>query len=333
MEGLAAKLDTSSYDACRLCPRRCGATRSEGKAGVCGATATPRVARAALHYWEEPPISGEAGSGAIFFTGCPLRCRFCQNHQISQEGFGLEASTSRIAEMMLELEAQGALNINLVTPLHFAPTVRQAVLLARENGLAIPTVCNTSGYELPEVVRAMSDVIDIWLTDFKYASSVLAGSLSAAPDYPKVAAAALDEMIASVDAAGGRLLAQDGSMKRGVIVRHLVLPGHVDDSCAVLDRVWEACGNAADLSVMNQYTPNDTCRRAGGNLARAVTDEEYEIVLCHADDLGFENIWWQEGGTVSESFVPAFDATGVEVPELKAGETSASDVLAGRKGV
>lgn len=333
MEGLAAKLDTSSYDACRLCPRRCGATRSEGKAGVCGATATPRVARAALHYWEEPPISGEAGSGAIFFTGCPLRCRFCQNHQISQEGFGLEASTSRIAEMMLELEAQGALNINLVTPLHFAPTVRQAVLLARENGLAIPTVCNTSGYELPEVVRAMSDVIDIWLTDFKYASSVLAGSLSAAPDYPKVAAAALDEMIASVDAAGGRLLAQDGSMKRGVIVRYLVLPGHVDDSCAVLDRVWEACGNAADLSVMNQYTPNDTCRRAGGNLARAVTDEEYEIVLCHADDLGFENIWWQEGGTVSESFVPAFDATGVEGSELKAGETSASDVLAGRKGV
>ena len=140
-------------------------------------------------------------------------------------------------------------------------------------------------------------------------------------------------MVSAVSAAGGRLLTEDGAMKRGVIVRHLVLPGHVDDSCAVLDRVWETCGNAADLSVMNQYTPNDACRKAGGDLARAVTNEEYEIVLCHADDLGFENIWWQEGGTVSESFVPAFDATGVEGPELKGGETSASDAPAGPKGV
>lgn len=333
MEGLLAKLDASSYDVCELCPRRCGAARSQGKAGVCGATATPRVARAALHFWEEPPISGEAGSGAIFFTGCPLRCRFCQNHQISQEGFGLAVSTSRIAETMLELQAQGALNINLVTPLHFAPTVREAVLLARENGLAIPTVCNTSGYELPEVVRAMSDVIDIWLTDFKYASPALAGSLSAARDYPSVAAAALDEMVSPVNAAGGRLVGEDGAMKRGVIVRHLVLPGHVGDSCAVLDRVWDTCGNAADLSVMNQYTPNDTCRKAGGDLARAVTDEEYEIVLCHADDLGFENIWWQEGGTVSESFVPAFDATGVEGPELPGAQETASSLPSCHKGV
>ncbi|WP_273396581.1 radical SAM protein [Thermophilibacter mediterraneus] len=311
-------LPLSALDACRLCPRRCGARRSRGVAGRCGMTAQLRVARSALHFWEEPPISGESGSGAIFFSGCPLRCVFCQNHEISSGGFGVDVSTERLAEMMLELEGAGALNVNLVTPLHFAPQVRRAVLLARGAGLTLPVVCNTSGYELPEVVRALGDVVDAWLTDFKYADARLAGELSAAPDYPEVAARALSAMVESVRAAGGRELAEDGSMRRGVIVRHLVLPGHADDSCAVLDRVWELAGNEVDLSVMNQYTPNEACRRAGGDLARGISEEEYEIVLCHADDLGFERIWWQEGGTVSESFVPAFDATGVEGPELGA---------------
>lgn len=311
-------LPLSALDACRLCPRRCGARRSRGVAGRCGMTAQLRVARSALHFWEEPPISGESGSGAIFFSGCPLRCVFCQNHEISSGGFGVDVSTERLAEMMLELEGAGALNVNLVTPLHFAPQVRRAVLLARGAGLTLPVVCNTSGYELPEVVRALGDVVDAWLTDFKYADARLAGELSAAPDYPEVAARALLAMVESVRAAGGRELAEDGSMRKGVIVRHLVLPGHADDSCAVLDRVWELAGNEVDLSVMNQYTPNEACRRAGGDLARGISEEEYEIVLCHADDLGFERIWWQEGGTVSESFVPAFDATGVEGPELGA---------------
>ena len=275
------------------------------------------MARSALHLWEEPPISGEAGSGAIFFSGCPLRCVFCQNHEISSGGFGLPVSTARLAEMMLELKEQGALNINLVTPLHFAPHVREAALMAREAGLDLPIVCNTSGYERPEVVRALADVIDVWLTDFKYASASLAGTLSAAPDYPEVAAASLAVMVEALRAAGGRLLSADGSMRRGIIVRHLVLPGHADDSCAVLERVWDIAGNDVDLSVMNQYTPNEACRRAGGDLSHGISEEEYEIVLCHADDLGFERIWWQEGGTVTESFVPAFDATGVEGPELR----------------
>ena len=309
-------LSPLAYSACELCPRRCGARRDEGAAGVCGMTSQLRVARSALHFWEEPPISGEAGSGAIFFSGCPLRCVFCQNHEISSEGFGLPVTTPRLAEMMLELQAQGALNINLVTPLHFAPAVREAVGLAREAGLDLPIVCNTSGYELAEVVRALSDVVDVWLTDFKYASPSLAGRLSSARDYPDVAASALAAMLDGLRAAGGRLVTSDGAMRRGIIVRHLVLPGHADDSCAVLDRVWDICGNEADLSVMNQYTPNEACRLAGGELSHGVSDEEYEIVLCHADDLGFERIWWQEGGTVSESFVPAFDATGVEGPEL-----------------
>jgi putative pyruvate formate lyase activating enzyme len=289
-----------------------------GARGVCGAAATLHVARAALHFWEEPPISGDAGSGAVFFSGCPLRCVFCQNHDISSGGFGLDVSVSRLAAIMLELKAQGALNINLVTPLHYAPQVRQAVLAARDAGLDLPIVCNTSGYELPDVIHAMADVVDVWLTDFKYADAALAARLSAAPDYPDVAAAALTAMCSCVDDAGGRTLDDDGRMLRGVIVRHLVLPGQADDSCAVLDRVWELTDGAVDLSVMNQYTPNDDCRAAHGDLARAVTDAEYERVLTYAEDLGFEHVWWQQGGTVSESFVPEFDATGVAGPDLGA---------------
>ena len=309
-------LSGAAYETCVLCPRRCGARRSQGRPGRCGMTAELRVARSALHFWEEPPISGDAGSGTIFFSGCPLGCVYCQNHEISGGGFGLPVTTERLAEMMLELQTAGALNINLVTALHFAPQVREAVALARAAGLALPIVCNTSGYELPEVVRALAGTVDVWLTDFKYASPALAGELSAAPDYPEAAAEALGAMLEGLSAAGGRALGDDGRMLRGIIVRHLVLPGHVDDTCAVLDRVWEMAGNAVDLSLMNQYTPNEACRRTGGELARGVTEEEYELALCHADDLGFERIWWQEGGTVSESFVPAFDATGVRGPEL-----------------
>lgn len=306
-----------AYRHCQLCPRRCGAERSSGHAGFCGATSSLRIARSALHFWEEPPISGERGSGAIFFTGCPLRCVFCQNHEISQEGFGIEVTTARLAQMMLELQEQGALNINLVTPLHYAPHVREAVLRAQEGGLALPIVCNTSGYERREVVRAMAEVVDIWLTDFKYASSEVAGRLSAVRDYPTVARAALAEMLDSLRRAGGMSMGADGSMKRGIVVRHLVLPGQVDDSLAVLDAVWQLCGNEVDLSVMNQYTPNEACLRAGGTMARAVSDDEYELVLDYADALGFERMWWQQGGTVSESFVPPFDATGVVGPELQ----------------
>ncbi len=310
-------LRESVYAQCRLCPRSCAVDRTApGKRGVCGQGASVRVARAALHYWEEPPISGEAGSGAIFFSGCPLGCVFCQNHQISSEGFGREVSVRRLAKMMLELQEQGALNINLVTALHFAPQVAAAVTHARSAGLTVPVLCNTSGYERPELVAALDGIVDVWLADFKYASPALATRYSAARDYPEVAAAALAQMMAQTEAKGGRLLADDGSMLRGVIVRHLVMPGSADDSCSVLDRVWEICGRRADLSVMNQYTPNAECRARKGDLARSVTDEEYERVLDHADELGFDRMWWQQGGTVSESFVPAFDDTGVAGPEL-----------------
>jgi len=304
-------LSLMAYQHCELCPRRCGVDRTQGKTGVCGRTATPSIARAALHFWEEPPLSGDAGSGAMFFSGCPLRCVYCQNHEISHEGVGIETDVQNLARMMLDLQAQGALNINLVTALHFAPHVVAAIDLAREQGLEIPILCNTSGYELASLVEALDGYVDIWLTDFKYSSPHLAGQLSGARDYPAVAEAALKQMLTQIRARGGRVVNEDGAMRRGIVVRHLVLPGHIDDSCAVLDRVWELCGNEVDLSIMNQYTPNAHCRRAGGELARSVSDDEYEIVLCHADDLGFQNLWWQQGGTVDESFVPAFDGTGV----------------------
>lgn len=310
------ELGFDAYERCELCPRRCGARRLDGARGACGASGELRVARSALHFWEEPPISGTRGSGAIFFAGCPLRCVFCQNHEISHGGLGRRVSVARLAQMMLELQDQGALNINLVTPLHFAPHVREAVSRAREAGLALPIVCNSSGYERPELVRALEGTVDIWLSDFKYASSELAGRLSSVSDYPQVAATALGAMLGGLRAAGGARHAQDGAMRRGIVVRHLVLPGHVDDSLRVLDAVWELCGNEVELSVMNQYTPNAACLREGGALSRALSEEEYELVLDHADELGFERMWWQQGGTVSESFVPAFDATGVEGPEL-----------------
>ena len=309
-------LDLTSYSSCELCPRRCKVQRDAGELGVCRSCSQVRIARAALHYWEEPPISGDVGSGAIFFSGCPLRCVFCQNHEISHEGRGTVVSVSRLARIMLELQEQGAANVNLVTPFHYAPQVFEAIKLARTHGLRIPTVCNTSGYERAEVVRAMSEVIDIWLTDFKYVTDDLARELSGAHDYPKVARDALFAMTKSVGDRGGRAVSEDGLMQRGVIVRNLVLPGFVEESFGVLNEVWHLCGDAVDVSIMSQYTPNERCLANGGPLARTVSPEEYDLVVCHADDLGFSHIWWQDGDTADESFIPPFDETGVVGPEL-----------------
>lgn len=300
----------STLGACELCPRRCRADRAAGERGVCGATDTLRLARAALHFWEEPPISSEAGSGTVFFSGCPLKCVYCQNHEISTGNFGIDVSPERLAQIMLELQDQGALNINLVTATHYAHLLPEAIVTARAQGLAIPIVYNTSGYERVEAVRELDDLVDIWLTDFKYADAGLGRALSHVPDYPSVAQGALIEMARQLERHGGGAARADGTWTRGIIVRHLVLPGHAEDSCRVLDLIWDAVGDVP-ISVMNQYTPNAAMRAAGGELARAVTREEYECVLDHADDLGFTQMFWQEGGAVDESFTPPFDTTGV----------------------
>ena len=307
---MIALLDPSSLIHCELCPRRCRANRAAGERGVCGAGGALKIARAALHFWEEPPISGEAGSGTIFFSACPLKCVYCQNHEISTGGFGIEVEPERLVEIMLELQAQGAHNINLVTATHFAHLLPDAIAGARSQGLSIPIVYNTSGYEREEAVAELGDLVDIWLVDYKYADASLGRALSHVPDYPEVASRALKRMCAEVARRGGKLIREDGIMERGVIVRHLVLPGSAADSCAVLDRVWEIAGDVP-ISVMNQYTPNERMRASEGDLARAVSASEYELVLDHADELGFSTMFWQEGGAVDESFTPAFDTTGV----------------------
>ena len=303
-------LETASLSHCELCPRRCGANRAAGARGVCGADDSLKIARAALHYWEEPPISGERGSGTIFFSACPLKCVYCQNHEISTGGFGIEVAPGRLVEIMLELQEQGAHNINLVTATHYAHLLPDAIGEARRRGLSIPIVYNTSGYEREEAVAELADLVDVWLVDYKYADADLGRALSHVVDYPETAARALSRMCAAVAARGGELVDADGMMRRGVIVRHLVLPGHADDSCRVLDRIWDVAGDVP-ISVMNQYTPNERMRESGGELSRAVTEDEYEFVLDHADDVGFTQMFWQEGGAVDESFTPAFDTTGV----------------------
>lgn len=303
-------LETASLSHCELCPRRCGANRAAGAHGVCGADDSLKIARAALHYWEEPPISGERGSGTIFFSACPLKCVYCQNHEISTGGFGIEVAPGRLVEIMLELQEQGAHNINLVTATHYAHLLPDAIGEARRRGLSLPIVYNTSGYEREEAVAELAELVDVWLVDYKYADADLGRALSHVVDYPETAARALSRMCAAVAAHGGELVDADGMMRRGVIVRHLVLPGHADDSCRVLDRIWDVAGDVP-ISVMNQYTPNERMRASGGELSRAVTEDEYEFVLDHADDVGFTQMFWQEGGAVDESFTPAFDTTGV----------------------
>lgn len=303
-------LETASLSHCELCPRRCGANRAAGAHGVCGADDSLKIARAALHYWEEPPISGERGSGTIFFSACPLKCVYCQNHEISTGGFGIEVAPGRLVEIMLELQEQGAHNINLVTATHYAHLLPTAIGESRRRGLSIPIVYNTSGYEREEAVAELADLVDVWLVDYKYADADLGRALSHVVDYPETAARALSRMCAAVAARGGELVGADGMMRRGVIVRHLVLPGHADDSCRVLDRIWDVAGDVP-ISVMNQYTPNERMRESGGELSRAVTEDEYEFVLDHADDVGFTQMFWQEGGAVDESFTPTFDTTGV----------------------
>lgn len=300
----------TALDACELCPRKCGIARSRGLTGICGSAGKLKVARAALHMWEEPPISGERGSGTIFFSGCSLKCIYCQNHEISTGNFGIEITPERLVQIMLELQGQGAHNINLVTATHWAHLLPHAVDEARMQGLSIPIVYNTGGYERTEAVCALEGIVDVWLTDFKYSSDELGQALSHVSNYPAVAEKALAAMVKQVEANGGELIDDEGMMQRGIIVRHLVLPGHADDSCRVLDAIWRVAGNVP-ISVMNQYTPNDVMRAQGGVLSHAVSDEEYERVLDHADDLGFTTMFWQEGGAVGKSFTPAFDTSGV----------------------
>jgi len=267
----------------------------------------PRLARAALHYWEEPCISGKEGSGTVFFSGCTLQCVFCQNHQIADGTVGRPVTEKRLTEIFLELQKKGANNINLVTPGHFLDTVIPAIQAAKREGLTIPVVYNTGGYEKPESLKKLSGLVDIWLPDMKYRSGKLAKRYSYAEDYPKWAALALEEMVRQVNAP---IFDKRGMMRRGVIVRHLVLPGYVSDSKDVLEFLWDHFGNQIYISILSQYTPLVDAEKFP-ELCRRVTEGEYREVVDYARFLGIKQAYIQESECAEESFIPDFDYQGL----------------------
>lgn len=304
-----SKEDITAYMTdCTLCPRQCHANRTSGKAGFCRQTSEITAARAALHFWEEPCISGTQGSGAVFFSGCSLQCVFCQNHNIAVGKSGKIISSERLSEIFLELQNKGAANINLITAGHFIPQICFALERSKANGLSIPVVYNTSSYEEVSSLRLMEGLIDIYLPDLKYFSSELSAKYSHAADYFSKAASAISEMLRQV----GKPCfdAESGLMNKGVIVRHLVLPGQTGDSKKILRYLHESYGNDIYVSIMNQYTPMEQV--AGyPDLNRRITAEEYARVLDFAVKIGIEQGFQQEGETALESFIPEFDHEGL----------------------
>ena len=289
---------------CTLCPRRCHANRLAGQAGFCGQTAELTAARAALHYWEEPCISGDTGSGAVFFSGCNLQCVFCQNHNIAIGKSGKIISLERLTEIFLELQAKGAANINLVTGTHFIPQIALALSSAKTQGLTIPVVYNTGSYEETDSLRLLEGLVDIYLPDLKYISPELSAKYSHAADYFRKASAAIAEMYRQT----GKPVIDPitGLLRRGVIVRHMLLPGETKDSKKVLRYLHDTYENDIYVSIMNQYTPLEYVAQMPV-LNRKVTKEEYNRVLVFAERLGIEQGFYQEGETASESFIPEFD--------------------------
>lgn len=292
------------YKKCTLCPRRCGADRTKVR-GRCGQTATLYAARASLYMWEEPCISGKNGSGTVFFSGCPLGCVYCQNSDIASSRAGVPIDANRLAEIFLELQDRGAHNINLVTPTHFAPHIIRALDMASE--LKIPVLYNTSGYETVETLRMLDGYVDIYLPDFKYMDARIAEKYSCAPDYPETAKAALSEMTRQT---GACEFDADGMLRRGTIVRHLVLPGYTQNSRDVIEYLYNTYGNDIYMSIMSQYTPMP---RAADypEINRRVTDGEYDALVDFAAGIGVENAFVQEGASSSESFIPVFDGEGI----------------------
>lgn len=306
-EGNSMNRNDVSLTNCRLCPRECGVDRQNGITGYCGMNSTLKVARAALHMWEEPCISGDKGSGAVFFSGCGLRCCFCQNREIAIGDCGMEITTERLAEIFLELQEKGAANLNLVTGAQYVPQILTALDMAKKNGFALPVVYNSSGFEKIETLRMLEGYVDIYLPDFKYMEKKLAENFSKAPAYPELAKAAIKEMVRQ---SGPCQFGEDGYLQRGTIVRHLILPGHTKNSKMVLAYLHETYGNDIYISIMNQYTPVFKQEKYT-ELNRKVTRREYEKVLDFAMELGIENGFIQDGETASESFIPAFDYEGV----------------------
>lgn len=297
----------NKYENCLLCPRKCGINRSTGQTGVCGVSSEIKVARAALHYWEEPCISGKRGSGAVFFSGCSLHCVFCQNREISDGKEGKVISKERLSDIFMELADKGANNINLVTPGQYIPDIVWAVNDAKSRGMKLPIIYNTSGYENVTELKLLEGIVDVYLPDFKYMDSTLSARYSRAKDYPSVAKQALSEMVRQqpdvvIDNATGLI-------QKGVIVRQLLLPGHVNDAKAVLKYLYDTYHDHVYISMMSQFTP--IALKDYPEINRTVTRREYERLVDYALEIGITNEFIQEGDVAKDSFIPAFDCEGV----------------------
>lgn len=301
-----------STEGCTICPRECRALRSLDQKGVCHESSQLHVARAALHFWEEPFLSGERGSGTVFFSGCNLACVYCQNQEISRGIKGKYITNERLADIFLELQEKGAHNINLVTPTHFTNNIIMAIRESRKIGLQLPIVYNTSAYDSVDMLRKLEGSVDIYLPDFKYIDAELGQRYSKVKDYPSIAKAAIAEMVRQqpICCFEDESKQEESMLTKGVVVRHLVLPGQVEHSKKVIDYLYHTYGNSIFLSIMNQYTPMSVAKDYP-ELQRKVSEEEYEEIVEYAIDIGVENALIQEGDTASESFIPDFDDQGV----------------------
>lgn len=297
----------NKYENCLLCPRKCGINRRTGQTGVCGVSSEIKVARAALHYWEEPCISGKRGSGAVFFSGCSLHCVFCQNREISDGKEGKVISKERLSDIFMELTDKGANNINLVTPGQYIPDIVWAVNDAKSRGMKLPIIYNTSGYENVTELKLLEGIVDVYLPDFKYMDSTLSAMYSRAKDYPSVAKQALSEMVRQQP----DVVIDDvtGLIQKGVIVRQLLLPGHVNDAKAVLKYLYDTYHDHVYISMMSQFTP--IALKDYPEINRTVTRREYERLVDYALEIGITNAFIQEGDVAKDSFIPAFDCEGV----------------------
>ena len=288
---------------CTLCPRNCHVNRYQKK-GYCKASSKLKVSLASLHQWEEPFISGVNGSGTIFFSHCNLGCIYCQNKKI-RDGYGKEISIKRFSEILLEQQKRGAHNINLVTPTHYVPLIKKGIIKSKNNGLTIPIVYNTSSYENIETIQMMDKLIDIYLADLKYYNYLLGNKYSNCNDYFYYASKAIDEMYKQV----GKFEIEDGLLKKGLVVRILLLPGGVEDCKKILKYLYSKYQDNIYMSIMNQYTPIEKYKYQ--ELNRTVKDEEYDELIRYACDLGIKNAFIQEGNACNESFIPDFNLDNV----------------------
>lgn len=299
--------DLTILNNCNVCPRNCGIDRISGKVGFCKSGVTVKVAKAYGHMWEEPCISGTKGSGTVFFSNCNLRCVFCQNHDISQSRIGKEISVERLSEIFLEQQAKGYHNINLVNPTHYVPQIIAALDMAKKRGLTIPVVYNSNGYENIESIKALNGYIDVYIPDLKYFNDKYAIKYSSAPNYFNIASKVIGEMVAQV---GTPVFNGDDIMIKGVIIRHLMLPGLLFDSKKVVDYIYKTFGDSIYLSLMNQYTPMFKATEYA-EINRPLNPDHYDSLIDYCVDLGYKNAFIQESGTSSTVYVPDFNLQGI----------------------